>query len=147
MADAAPSRRYSPRPLLGVGGLIFDGPRILLIERGQEPLKGYWTLPGGLVEPGERLEEALVREMKEETGLDVEAGPVLVIFERILRDAEDKPEYHYVIIDYLCSVAGGVMQAADDVARAAWVAEDELENYRLAPGSLAVIQKGFRARS
>jgi 8-oxo-dGTP diphosphatase len=143
---APDNRRYSQRPLLGVGGLIFDGGKILLIERGKEPLKGFWTLPGGLVEPGERLEEALVREMKEETGLDVEPASALVIFERILRDDSGAVEYHYVIIDYLCTLIGGTMGAADDVARAAWVAEDEVGSYKLAPGSLAVIEKGFRSR-
>jgi 8-oxo-dGTP diphosphatase len=140
------SRRYPARPLLGVGALIFDGDAILLIERGQEPLKGYWTLPGGLVEPGERLEAAVSRESLEETGLIVEPSLVVEIFQRIMLDAERRCEYHYVIVDYLCHVKGGVLQAASDVADAAWVRRDQFQNYKLSPGTLPVIEKGYQVR-
>lgn len=144
---ATSSRRYPAYPLLGVGALIFDGDAILLIERGQEPLKGHWTLPGGLVEAGELLEDAVRREIIEETGLQVEPLSVVEIFERILRDGEGKPEYHYVIVDYLCSLTGGTLSAASDVARAAWVRREDLSAYRLSEGTLGVIEKGYRARA
>ncbi len=111
--ETAESRRYPARPLLGVGALVFDDhDRILLIERGKEPLKGFWTLPGGLVEPGERLEEALRREIVEETGLEVEAREVVTIFERIIQDEDGRVEFHYVIVDYLCHLRGGTLRAA-----------------------------------
>jgi ADP-ribose pyrophosphatase YjhB (NUDIX family) len=141
------SRRYPARPLLGVGALIFRDDAILLIERGQEPLKGSWTLPGGLVEPGERLEEAVRREMLEETGLQVRPRQVVEIFERIMADAQARTEYHYVIIDYWCEVEGGALKAASDVAQAEWVKREDLWRYELSPGTLGVIEKGYRVRA
>jgi ADP-ribose pyrophosphatase YjhB (NUDIX family) len=129
--------------VLGVGALIFDGPRILLIERGREPLKGWWSLPGGAVETGERLAAAITREVLEETGLRIEPASVFEIFERIMRDAEGRAEYHYVLVDYLCRVVGGTLEAGDDVSRAVWVTQQELGDYRLTEGTLEVIEKAF----
>ena len=96
------SRRYPERPVLGVGALIFDGDRILLVQRGNEPYKGWWSLPGGGVETGERLEAAILREVREETGLAVEIVQLATIFERLMPDVEGRCEYHYVLIDYEC---------------------------------------------
>lgn len=135
------SRRYPERPLLGVGAVIFDGGRVLLIERGQEPLKGWWTVPGGLVETGERLDEALRREVREETGLEVEPLAVAAIFERIIPDATGRIEFHYVIIDYLCRAAGGTLAWGSDVSGARWVELDRLDALRVAPGTPPVIRK------
>lgn len=137
------SRRYPERPLLGVGAVIFDHGRVLLIERGQEPLKGWWTLPGGLVETGERLDHALRREVREETGLEVEPLTVAAIFERIIADAEGRTEFHYVIIDYLCRVVGGALQWGSDVSGAQWVAVEELDSLEVAPGTPPVIEKAL----
>jgi len=137
-------RRYPRRPILGVGALIFDGGSILLIERGKEPMKGYWSLPGGVLETGETLAQGIIREVREETGLDVEPITLLEIFERIIRDSHGVPEYHYVLIDYICRVTGGSLDAADDARRAAWVPHAELAAYRLTTGTLPVIEKGFR---
>jgi ADP-ribose pyrophosphatase YjhB (NUDIX family) len=128
---------------LGVGALIFDGERILLVERGKEPLKGYWSLPGGIVETGEKLEDAIRREVAEETGLDVDPYFMFEIFERIISDAEGKPEYHYVLMDYLCRRVSGEPAAASDVSQLAWVAEPELRGYRLTEGTLGVIERAF----
>ncbi len=136
-------RRYPARPLLGVGAVLFRGDEVLLIERGKEPLKGWWTLPGGLVEPGERLEQAVVREVMEETGLRVKPKAVAAIFERIMPDLEGRTEYHYVIIDYLCEVEGGTLLAASDVAAAEWVRVDELDRWKMAPGTPPVIAKAL----
>lgn len=141
--DPASSRRYPARPLLGVGALLFRDGAILLIQRGQEPLKGSWTLPGGLVEPGERLADAVRREMKEETGLDVRPRQVVEIFERIMPGEDGRTEYHYVIIDYLCELEGGALAPASDVADAAWVLPAEFPRYQLSPGTLGVIEKGY----
>jgi len=136
-------RRYPTRPFLGVGALTFEGAKILLVERGKEPLKGYWSLPGGILETGEKLEAAVRREVLEETGLEVEPLSIFEIFERIMPDAGGRPEYHYVLIDYLCRPTGGRLQAASDVSRAEWVAEQNLGQYRLTEGTLAVIERAF----
>src|SRR5260370_7785391 len=103
-------RRYPQRPILGVGAIIIESDRVLLVERGREPLKGYWSLPGGVLEVGEKLADGLSREVMEETGLAIEPLSVVEIFERIMRDAAGVAEYHYVLIDYLCRVTGAAPQ-------------------------------------
>lgn len=140
------NRRYPQRPVLGIGALIFERGRILLVERGKEPLKGYWSLPGGVLEIGETLEQGIIREVREETGLEVEPLKMLEIFERIIRDSQGAPEYHYVLIDYICRVTGGTLRAADDASRAAWVTQRLLPTYQITTGTLPVIEKGFRER-
>ncbi len=148
MSSSIPDdRRYPNRPLVGVGALIIDQDKILLVERGNEPLKGYWSLPGGLLELGEKLDDAIRREVLEETGLIVEPLRLHEIFERIMpdssQDARAAPEYHYVLIDYLCRVTGGALHAASDASRAAWVPQQSLCQYRLTEGTLAVIERAF----
>lgn len=128
---------------MGVGALIFERGKILLVERAKEPLKGYWSLPGGIVETGENLDASIRREVKEETGLDVTPAEMFEIFERVIPDAAGRAEYHYVLVDYICRVDGGQVAAASDVSNAAWVAEQELRNYRLTEGTLAVIERAF----
>ena len=123
--------------------MIFEDGNLLLVERANEPLKGYWSLPGGIVEAGEKLEDAIRREVLEETGLEVDSLSVFEIFERISPDAAGKAEYHYVLIDYLCKPSGGKLLAASDVSRVAWVPERELREYRLTEGTLSVIERAF----
>ena len=140
---AGDNRRYPERPLVGVGALIIEGDRILLVERGKEPLKGYWSLPGGLLELGERLTDAIRREVLEETGLEVQPVSMHEIFERIMPDADGRPEYHYVLIDYICRVIGGTLTAASDASRAAWVPQRNVAEYHLTEGTLTVIERAF----
>jgi len=127
-----------------VGAVILDAGRVLLVRRGQEPLKGEWSLPGGAVEVGETLEAALVREVCEETSLDVVVGPVLEVLDSIRHDADGRAQYHYVIVDYACRVRAGTPTAAvrgtdaDDVQ---WVPVEELDRYRVTTTAIAVIRK------
>jgi ADP-ribose pyrophosphatase YjhB (NUDIX family) len=133
--------------LPGVGALIFRGSgaarRILLVERGGQPLKGYWSLPGGLVETGERLEEAVRREVLEETGLRVKPTHLFGIYERIMPGADGRIEYHYLLLDYVCKVISGAIQAADDASSVRWVRQSELDAYKLTGGTREVIEQAF----
>lgn len=135
------SRRYPERPVLGVGALIFDGDRVLLVERGKEPLKGWWSLPGGGVETGELLEAAIQREVREETGLEVEVVKMATIFERLMPDAEGRCEYHFVLIDYECRVTGGTLEPGDDSAAVAWFPIHELSQIKLTEGTREVVER------
>jgi ADP-ribose pyrophosphatase YjhB (NUDIX family) len=123
-----------------VGALILDGSRVLLVERGKPPLIGYWSLPGGLVETGERLEDALMREVFEETGLRVAADSIATVFERIMPDETGACQYHYVLIDFYCTVVGGELRAGDDSTRAEWFAIDALDELLLTAGTRDVIR-------
>lgn len=127
--------------------MIFKRESILLVERGKQPLKGYWSLPGGVLEVGEHLGDAIRREVKEETGLDVAPESVVEIFERILRDKNGKPEYHYVLVDYVCKVTGGELRPADDASQAEWVKRKDLPARKLTEGTLEVIERAFAARA
>ncbi len=133
-------RRYPAHPLLGVGALLFDQGRVLLVERGRPPLAGEWSLPGGLVETGERLEDALIREVWEETGLRVETGSIATVFERIMLDEAEGCEYHYVLIDFYCTLLGGDLRPGDDSRRVGWFALDSLEELPLTAGTREVIE-------
>ena len=114
------------------------------MERGKEPLKGCWSLPGGILELGETLAQGVRREVLEETGLHIEPLALFEIFERNMPDASGRPEYHYVLIDYLCRVTGGELRAASDVSAAAWVSQQNLPRYRLTEGTLAVVERAFQ---
>jgi 8-oxo-dGTP diphosphatase len=140
-------RRYPQRPVLGVGALIFDQEnRILLAQRGGEPLRGWWSLPGGVLETGETLEQGVKREVLEETGLVVEIDRFLTVFERIMPDSEGRPEYHYVLVDYICRAVGGSLCAADDCAALRWVAEDEIDSVQpLTLGTAGVIRQAWES--
>jgi 8-oxo-dGTP diphosphatase len=139
------SREYPARPIVGVGAVILsaDPPGVVLIKRQYEPLAGRWSLPGGTVEVGETLHEALIREIAEETGLDVEVGPVVEVFDRILLDDAGKVRYHFVLVDYLCRPVGGRLAHGSDVADATVAAPDALGPYQLTDKALDVIRRGF----
>jgi len=119
-------REYPVAPITGVGAVIIENGRVLLIERGQEPLKGEWSLPGGALELGETLAEGIMREVREETGLLVEPVTVVEVFDRIVRDEQGRVRYHYVLVDFLCRVTGGTLACASDAAAARWATLDEL---------------------
>ena len=136
-------RFYPDRPYVGVGAVIVDRGRVVLIKRKHEPLAGQWSLPGGAVELGESLEECVRREMLEETGLEVEVGPVIEVFERITRDDSDTVSYHFVLVDYLCWPLGGELHAATDVADAALVAPERLHDYGLTAKATEVIWRAL----
>jgi ADP-ribose pyrophosphatase YjhB (NUDIX family) len=147
-------REFPDAPIVGVGAVVVDRDRVLLVQRGREPSKGKWSLPGGVLELGESLTEAVAREVKEETGLEVEAIELIELIDRIIR--EESPEgrrirYHYVIADYLCRVVGGALQAASDAAAVRWVERAEWNSHSalaLDPITARVIEAGWqRARS
>ena len=137
-------RRYPKRPMVGVGAILIRRDRILMAQRGKEPLKGWWSLPGGALEIGESLENAVRREALEETGLEIRPLRVFEIFERIIRDGSGAPEYHYVLIDYLCRATGGMLRPGDDVCAVEWVRRRDLRKRQITEGTLAVIQRAFR---
>jgi ADP-ribose pyrophosphatase YjhB (NUDIX family) len=139
-------RRYPKRPLVGVGALIFRRGRILMAQRGKPPLKGWWSLPGGALELGELLEDAVRREVLEETGLEIAPVRLFEVFERIMRDRTGAPEYHYVLIDYVCRVTGGALSPGDDVSAVDWVRRRDLATLQITEGTLAVIEKAFDQR-
>jgi 8-oxo-dGTP diphosphatase len=137
-------RSYPNRPWLGVGGIVFQGDRVLLIKRGQEPGLGLWSIPGGAVDVGETVEGAVKREIEEETGLQVEVLDLVAVFERILPDPQGKILYHYVVLDYLCRVREGLIKAASDAAEAGFFSLNQMSDLKLARETEGVIWKAYR---
>lgn len=125
-------RRYPDQPVVGVGAIILREGKILLEKRGNEPAKGQWTIPGGVMEVGESLEEAVARETKEETGLEVQSTSLIDVVDQVHLDKEGKIEYHYVIIDYVVKAAGEP-KAGSDADQLKWVPLEEVESYDLTP--------------
>ena len=136
-------REFPELPLVGVGAIIIEADRVLLVKRAHPPIQGQWSIPGGVLEVGEMVREAAVREAREETGLVVEPGELLGVYDRILRDAERRVQYHYVLIDFLCRAVGGELLAASDAADVRWFRREELPTLRLAEDTLEVIEKGL----
>jgi 8-oxo-dGTP diphosphatase len=135
-------REYPQAPIVGVGAVVIDGDHVLLIRRGQEPMKGQWSLPGGALEVGETLLDGVRREVLEETGLEVEPVALIEVLDRIVRDEDGRVQFHYVLVDYLCRVTGGELCCATDAVDARWAPRDELDG--VAAFTVAVIQKAFR---
>jgi 8-oxo-dGTP diphosphatase len=140
-------RSYPEQPIIGVGAVIVNGGQALLVRRATEPLKGEWSVPGGMLELGERLRDGVRREVLEETGLIVEAGEVLDVFDSIFTDKRGRTEYHYVLVDYLCRRISGEATAGTDVSDVKWVSENELLAMGLRDSIEQVVRKGLaRAR-
>jgi ADP-ribose pyrophosphatase YjhB (NUDIX family) len=139
--------------MVGVGGVVIDGERVLLVRRGTEPARGEWSIPGGLLEVGETLAEGVVRELREETGLTVRVLELIEALDRIFTDSQEgqptpdglrpRPRYHYVILDYLCEVVAGEPTIREEITDLAFVSEVELEGYHLAPATMRVLHKAF----
>ena len=136
-------REYPDRPVVGVGGVVVRAGAVLLVERAAEPLKGRWTLPGGVVELGETLEAALVRELREETGLEVRVLELVEALDRITPDDAQRVRYHYILLDYLCESVAGEARAGSDVAAVAWVQPEEFVAYDVPERTRQVIQQGL----
>lgn len=130
-------------PAVGVGAVVVEDGRVVLIRRGKEPLKGRWSVPGGTVELGETLPEALVREVREETGLLVRPLEVLLVFDRIERDVSGRVVYHYVVVDYLCECLGGELRAGSDAEAAALVRREDVAGYELPDLARKVVEQAF----
>jgi 8-oxo-dGTP diphosphatase len=136
-------REYPDRPIVGVGAVIVRGDQVVLVRRGNEPNRGAWSLPGGMVELGEKLRQAAEREAREETGLEVEAGEVLEVFDSIMPDASGKTQYHYVLVDFLCRVKAGELRAAGDASDARWVKGSDLPGFKISETVAQAIRKAF----
>jgi 8-oxo-dGTP diphosphatase len=141
------SRIYPARPIVGVGAVVLDGDRVLLVKRANEPLKGEWSLPGGAVDVGETLQQAIRREIREETCLDVEVGPIVEVLDRIRRDPDGRVAFHYVLVDFLCRPSGGTLRCSSDAEEAAWAERAALARYHVAEATVAVIDKAMASRS
>jgi ADP-ribose pyrophosphatase YjhB (NUDIX family) len=146
------SREYPERPVVGVGGVVIDRGRALLIRRGSEPLRGEWSIPGGTLELGESLEGGVARELLEETGLEVRVLELIEVFDRVYgADAAPDgsppvrtgPKYHFVIVDYLCERIGGEAIAGSDVTDVAFAREEELDAYGLTETATRILRKAF----
>ena len=141
-------REYPEAPIVGVGAVVIDSGRVLLVRRGQAPLKGEWSLPGGALELGETLQQGVAREVLEETGLLVAPVAIVEVLDRITREEESgRVQYHYVLVDFACRVTGGDLSAGSDAEAARWVTLSELQQqaeYQVAPVTLRVIEKAFR---
>ena len=147
------NREFPSQPFVGVGAVIIepdgkDEARVALVKRAHPPIQGQWSIPGGVLEVGELVREAAIREAREETGLIVEPGELLGVFDRVLRSGDGRVQYHYVLIDFLCRPAGGEFLAASDAAEVRWFTREQLPALALAQDTLEVILKGFdRARA
>ncbi len=140
-------REYPERPIIGVGAVVVDGGRALLVRRATEPLLGEWSIPGGMLELGEKLRDGTRREVLEETGLTVEPGEVLEVFDSIFADEQGRTQYHYVLIDYLCVCRSGQATAGSDVSDVRWVTEEDLVGLGLRESIEGVVRKGLSLAS
>jgi 8-oxo-dGTP diphosphatase len=137
------NREFPETPLVGVGVIIIEDARVLLVKRAHPPLQAQWSIPGGVLEVGELIREAAIREAREETGLIVDPVELLGVYDRILRNPERRVQYHYVLIDFLCRKVGGELTAASDASEVRWFTREELPALHLAEDTLDVVNKGF----
>lgn len=141
------TRAYPARPIVGVGAVIVEAGRVVLVRRRYEPMAGRWTLPGGMLELGETLEQGVAREMLEETGLHVRVGPTIDVFDRITRDHEDHVKFHFVLVDFVCWPVGGTLRAGSDADDAVMADVDQLHRFDLTEKATSLILKGLSLSS
>jgi len=134
-------REYPDRPILAVGAVVVRDGKVLLTKRGQEPGRGLWSLPGGAVHPGEELKAAVIRELREECGIEVAVEEVAEVVERMIPDAEGRLQYHYVILDYRTRWLRGDLSLSEEVEEARWVDPADLHYYRMTRGTADVIRR------
>ena len=137
------AREYPEHPVVGVGAVVVRNGRALVVKRAHEPRKGEWSLPGGLLELGESLQDAVRREIKEETGLDIDVGPIIETFDRVHRDDYGRIRYHFVSVEFVCWASGGDAVAGSDADEVAWVTAGEIDHYGINAHAKAVIVKGL----
>ena len=137
------SRLYPSRPIVGVGAVILRQGVVLIVRRANPPLQGQWSIPGGALDLGEKLRAGVAREVREETGLDVEVGPVLDVLDSIFPDNQGRTQYHYVLIDYLCHPRSGTLAAATDVSEVRWARPEELPGLGMKQVTIEVIHKAL----
>jgi 8-oxo-dGTP diphosphatase len=134
-------RRYPDGPVVAVGGIVVKDGRVLLVRRGKEPSYGLWSIPGGAVKLGEELRAATRREVREECGIEIEVSDLVEVLDRVVRDSDDRIQYHYVLIDYLARWASGDPAPSSDVLEVRWVAPDDLSQYQMTRGTADVIHR------
>src|SRR5262245_52373046 len=137
------AHEFPAAPVVGVGAVVVRDGRALIIKRAHEPRKGEWSLPGGMLELGESLQDAVRREIKEETTLDVVVGPIIETFDRVHRDDGGRIRYHFVIVDFVCWPTGGEAMPGSDAEGVAWVSFKEIDDYKVNAHAKAVIEKGL----
>ncbi len=135
------SREYPAHPLVGVGAVVLDRGRVLLVKRGGQPSSGKWSLPGGLVELGETTIDAVRREIREECGIDIEVAGVAGVVDRVVRDGDGRVRYHYVLVDYLAFAQSGPVTAGTDAAEARWVEVDAVDALDITDGLVDMIRR------
>lgn len=140
------AREYPAAPVAAVGGVVLQGDAVLLVKRAFPPRQGEWSLPGGQLELGESLTEGVAREVFEETGLRVDVGPVVEVFDRVHRDEAGRIRFHFVIVDFLCRAVGGALRAGDDAAEVRWVPHDQVGALGVNAFAAAVIARAFHLR-
>lgn len=145
MNELIENREYPERPIVAVGGVVVHEGRVLLIRRGRPPMEGRWSIPGGILELGETIADAVARELKEETGVQIRVLELIEIYEKVARDERGFAQYHFVILDYRCEFVEGAARAGGDVTDAAWVSEQQLDSIGLTAAAKRVIRKAFSA--
>jgi len=132
-------REYAGHPMVGVGGIVLNEGKVLLVRRGQQPGYGKWSIPGGMVELGETLTEAIRREVLEECGIEIELADVIAVLERVIRREDERVRYHYILIDFLGYWKGGELQPASDILEARWADPSEMENLEMTDRTKQVV--------